>query len=77
MHEYKMAGAERLGYMTEGVKDSVRSICWECKRPVGECSWAMRFIPYKGTQYWERECFYENHTTYSVYSIVSCPMEVK
>ena len=77
MHEFDMSGTKKLGMMSEGVKGGVGSICWDCKRPTGKCTWLMAHIPYEGSEYWERVCYYENHTTYSTYAIVSCPMEVK
>ena len=75
-HELDMTGAKRVGYLT-GARNFSKSICWECRRPTSKCAWLMDNKPFKGSEYMERECWYCEGVTYSVYAITKCPMEVK
>ncbi len=75
-HQFEMTGCTKLGMMDEG-QSCIRSICWACKRPVGKCRWIMLGEPYPGSEYWERKCWYDRHINYSVYTITSCPKELR
>lgn len=72
-----MTGAIRLGDVTE---DTPASICWYCKRPVGDCQWLMEYKPYEGTEYYSFFPHLNNKTRMSPmehYNIQSCPKHIE
>ena len=72
MRELDMTGCKRKGWMI-AAKDWRSSICWECKVPVGKCEWLINGRPYKGSQYYERDCRESPVMRYHIYAIVKCP----
>ena len=52
------------------------SLCWECTKAYGDCTWSSTFEPVKGWNAKRRDiCFFangENHITESYY-VYECP----
>jgi hypothetical protein len=48
------------------------SLCWECIKAYGECSWAKEFKPVKG---WNAEPtkVKSKESNYNSYHVISCP----
>ena len=75
-HELDMTGCKRLGILANP-RQTQTSICWGCQRPSANCRWLRLGIPYEGAEFWERRCSESEGIEYSIYAIMSCPMEVK
>lgn len=73
-----MSGCECLGYKPYAPQGShpreSQTICFGCRRPVGQCAWLLDRKPYKGSKYYWWEPVYSNKCRpYVSYIIVSCP----
>lgn len=59
-------------------KNNSKSICWDCKRATGFCSWSRDFEPVRG---WEAEptVIKENGLAHSIdsYDVKRCPLFLK
>lgn len=69
-----MTGAKRLGDTT---RDTPSSICWYCKRPVGDCQWLMERKPYKGTEYYSFTPVIIDCQPMETYNIQYCPKHIE
>ena len=72
MRELDMTGCKRIAYMRYPF-DYQKSICWNCRKPIGQCEWLMNCRPYAGSEYYERLCDESKCLQYSIYAIVKCP----
>lgn len=69
-----MTEAIRMGDATE---DMPMSICWRCKRPVGDCQWLMECKPYKGTEYYSFFPKIKGMEPMEHYNIQRCPEHIE
>ena len=51
------------------------SICANCKRPVGECKFMMKAIPYQGSVW--KQVLPPCRNKFAIYIMLPCPMEMK
>lgn len=63
--------AKKLGIVTRKVRDD--TLCWNCARAVGYCSWSQFFEPVKG---WVAEKNTE-HDSAESYAVMACPLFLK
>ena len=47
------------------------TLCWNCKKAIGECSWSKSFKPVKGWNAIRYEK--EGSTPYVTYTVLDCP----
>lgn len=76
-----MTGCKNLGEKPElpagMVPKEYISICWTCRRPVGDCPWLLEGRPAKGSSYyWWKPVYGDDCEPAEAYIITYCPKHI-